>query len=276
MGVVIVFDFDKTIIECDSDDWVVENFGLTQLFSALLPTMPNNSLMDRMMEELHLQGKTAQDITDCLRKIPLSLNIISAIHSAYASGCDLRIASDANMFFVETVLRHHGILHCFSEINTNSALVNEDGKLQILPYHEYRSSSHGCNLCPPNLCKGLVIEGIRASSTEKRFIYVGDGKNDYCPSLKLTPEDCVMPRKNFELWNSILTNPTLIKAGVQEWKNGEELEIALTNFIRRNCENYKDSQKNRFFEEFLVSDCKSQTSPIAPPGSIKKAVQVPH
>ena len=41
----MVFDFDKTIIDCDSDNWVVDELGLTPLFTQLLPTMPWNSLM---------------------------------------------------------------------------------------------------------------------------------------------------------------------------------------------------------------------------------------
>ena len=46
-GVVLVFDFDfdKTIIECDSDYWVVEEFGVTELFTQLRPTLPWNTVM---------------------------------------------------------------------------------------------------------------------------------------------------------------------------------------------------------------------------------------
>lgn len=44
-NIVIVFDFDKTIIDVDSDNWVVDELGFTELFNQLLPTMPWNSLM---------------------------------------------------------------------------------------------------------------------------------------------------------------------------------------------------------------------------------------
>lgn len=44
-GIVVVFDFDKTIIDCDSDNWVLDDLGATELFNELLPTMPWNSLM---------------------------------------------------------------------------------------------------------------------------------------------------------------------------------------------------------------------------------------
>ena len=44
-NIVVVFDFDKTIIDVDSDNWVVDELGFTELFDQLLPTMPWNSLM---------------------------------------------------------------------------------------------------------------------------------------------------------------------------------------------------------------------------------------
>lgn len=47
-GIVVIFDFDKTIIDCDSDNWVVDELGATELFNQLLPTMPWNSLMARL------------------------------------------------------------------------------------------------------------------------------------------------------------------------------------------------------------------------------------
>lgn len=44
-GIVVIFDFDKTIIDLDSDNWVIDELGATDLFNQLLPTMPWNSVM---------------------------------------------------------------------------------------------------------------------------------------------------------------------------------------------------------------------------------------
>lgn len=44
-GIVVIFDFDRTIIDGDSDNWVVTEMGLTQLFNDLRSTVPWNSLM---------------------------------------------------------------------------------------------------------------------------------------------------------------------------------------------------------------------------------------
>ncbi|KAL6974692.1 3'(2'),5'-bisphosphate nucleotidase [Sarracenia purpurea var. burkii] len=235
---VVVFDFDHTIIEDNSDTWVVAEMGLTDLFNQLRRKLPWTSLMDRMMAELHSQGKTIEEISVCLRRIHMNPRIIAAIRKAHSRPkCELKIISDANQFFIETILKHYGLFDCFSEIITNPSIVEGEGQLRIFPYHDSLSSPHGCNLCPPNLCKGLVIEEIQASNSEmgkKRMIYLGDGRGDFCPSLKLGEGDHVMPRKGFPLWERIGANPMLIKAEVHEWSKGEELERILIQLIDTN------------------------------------------
>ncbi|PIN02537.1 putative haloacid dehalogenase-like hydrolase [Handroanthus impetiginosus] len=229
---VIIFDFDRTLIEDDSDRWVLTKMGLTELFNQLRSTLPWNSLMDNLLEELYIQGKTVDDIAECLKGIPLHLDVIAVIKSAYALGCDLKVVSDSNLFYIKTVLEHYGIYNCFSEIISNSVVV-DNGRLRIFPYHD-TAASHGCALCPPNLCKGCVIKQIQASISEsesKRLIYIGDGMNDFCPTLKLAADDCVMPRKNFPFRGRILKNPQLVKAKVYEWKDSEDLARILLNLI---------------------------------------------
>lgn len=134
------------------------------------------------MEELHIRGKSVDDIAKCLKEMPLHPNVISVIKYAHALGyfiaillslfhfsfhelqmirwdicvcgafrCDLKVASDSNQFYIRTILEHNGIYSCFSEIITNPAVVDE-GRLRIFPYHG-AAAPHGCNLCPSNLCK---------------------------------------------------------------------------------------------------------------------------
>ncbi|KAF6153153.1 hypothetical protein GIB67_031056 [Kingdonia uniflora] len=139
-GIVVVFDFDKTIIDCECDDWLVDELGVTDLFNELLPTMPWNTLMDTIMKELHSQGRTIADIAECLKRAPLHPRIISAIKSAHALGCDLKIVSDANKFYIDTILEHHGLTDYFSEIQTNRLLLMKKGSLgsslivKVLPH----------------------------------------------------------------------------------------------------------------------------------------------
>lgn len=147
-----------------------------------------------MMNELHSQGKTIEDIVGVLKRTPIHPHIVPAIEAAYSLGylsvlitfdiflplshlpntpfcdqiidevrtcdvfrCDLKIVSDANMFFIETILKHHGVWNRFSEITANPSYVDEEGRLRIFPFHDYHKSSHGCKLCPPNMCKVILL-----------------------------------------------------------------------------------------------------------------------
>eukprot|EP00262_Sarcandra_glabra_P011575 TRINITY_DN2807_c0_g1_i1.p1 TRINITY_DN2807_c0_g1~~TRINITY_DN2807_c0_g1_i1.p1 ORF type:complete len:287 (-),score=52.32 TRINITY_DN2807_c0_g1_i1:38-898(-) len=283
-GIVLVFDFDKTIIDCDSDNWVVDNMGATKFFNELLPTMPWNSLMDRMMKELHSRGKTIDEIVECLKSAPLHPKIITAVKSAYALGCDLRIVSDANLFFIETILKHHGLNDYFTEINTNPSFVDEDGKLRILPYHDFTTSPHGCNLCPPNMCKGLIMEKIiplELAKQKKQFIYLGDGVGDFCPSLKLREGDHVMPRKNYPLYKLISENLMDLKAEIHEWGNGDELEEVLLHLINQATISIEEDNSSRCScnsseaDQLISVDCKSETIPMASHEALPHALPIP-
>ncbi|KAK2654054.1 hypothetical protein Ddye_013910 [Dipteronia dyeriana] len=278
--IVAVFDFDKTIIDLDSDNWVVDELGGTELFNQLLPTMPWNSLMDKMMKELHSQGKTIEDIEEVLKRVPIHPRIIPAIKSAHALGCELRILSDANMFFIEAILNHLGLKDYFSEINSNPSFVDEEGRLRILPYHDFTTYSHGCSLCPPNMCKGLIIERIQASlakeGDKKKMIYLGDGSGDYCPSLKLKEDDHVMPRKNFPLWDLIFSNPNKIKAEIHEWTNGEELEKVLLQIINKiSLDEEEEGKSTRASQLLSASDCKLQIISASAHEALPQALSVP-
>ncbi|KAH7858921.1 hypothetical protein Vadar_029426 [Vaccinium darrowii] len=162
-----------------------------------------------------------------------------------------------------------------SRISTNPSYVDEQGKLRIFPYHDFHSSSHGCDLCPPNMCKGLIIEKMQSSLAEegnkkKKFIYLGDGCGDFCPSLKLKQGDYVMPRKNYPVWDLICKNMIQIKAEIHEWSDGEDLERVLLRLI--NTISMEEENKKLF-----SVDCKFETIiPVVAHDALPQALSVPH
>ncbi|XP_076934149.1 thiamine phosphate phosphatase-like protein [Bidens hawaiensis] len=234
---IIVWDFDRTIINGDCDRWVVLEMGLTKLFHQLRTKFSWNQLMDKMMEELHSLGKTIDDFITRLNCFKMDPQMISAIRSAHDLGCEMKVLSNANQFFIETILKNNGIYNCFSEIITNPTAVNEDGRLRIFPYHGVDLPPHGCNFCPANLCKGSVIDRVHDSDVKKRgVIYVGDGKDDVCPSLKLREGEHVMARYDFILYH-ILSRATIpINPKLHYWKDGEELNNMLIQLLSPQAE----------------------------------------
>ncbi|KAJ7549709.1 hypothetical protein O6H91_07G064100 [Diphasiastrum complanatum] len=150
-----------------------------------------------MMTELHAQGRTISDIEECLKTAPLHPEMIRAVKFAAESGCDLHIVSDANTVFIQTILEAYKLSTYFKKVHTNPAHLDDFGVLRILPYHSSDMEPHGCLLCPPNMCKGSIVDKIRMeelASSEFCTIYIGDGSGDYCPSLRLTDEDHVFAR----------------------------------------------------------------------------------
>lgn len=233
MNTIVIFDFDCTVIDVDSDNWVAEELGVTPLFDSLRAQMPWNDMMDALMEAVHKQGKSISDIERSLHSVPLQPEKISAIKAAHALGCELRILSDANAFFIKTILDKYEVSHLFTQIHTNPAYVDNCGRLHIGPFHPKSETPHGCELCPPNMCKGRVIDEIRAMNPPEanRIIYAGDGRGDYCPSLMLSVGDCILPREGYPLRELLNENMGKVKASVYPWNTAKEMEDVLLQLI---------------------------------------------
>jgi pyridoxal phosphate phosphatase PHOSPHO2 len=66
---------------------------------------------------------------------------------------------------------------------------------------------------------------------KQRLIYLGDGKGDYCPSLKLGERDQMMPRRNYPVWDLIYSKQNEIHAQVYDWADAVELESVLLSLV---------------------------------------------
>ena len=112
--------------------------------------------------------------------------------------------SDSNTFFIDTILEASGAKGFFNSVTSNAAWFEEDGRLRVQEYH-----SHTCSSCTrtPNMCKGRALSeyrdrnggGDRSGGSYGRVVYVGDGRNDLCPCLKLSERDVVVCREGYPL-----------------------------------------------------------------------------
>merc|ERR1719313_1608382 len=161
------------------------------------------------------------------------------------------ILSDANTVFIDEFLAYHGIRDLFSEVATNPAEFDSNGRLHVRPHHE--GAPHSSPICPPNLCKGSVLAKVRSSlPSEVRVIYVGDGGGDFCPACELRPGDAVLcrappspPLQNFGLHSPIEKlragrayqgrdgNPVELKAEVFFWSSGAEVAAIFETLLAR-------------------------------------------
>ncbi|MED6227231.1 hypothetical protein PIB30_111420 [Stylosanthes scabra] len=129
------------------------------------------------------------------------------------------------------------------------------------------------------MIQGVIIERIQnflSREGKKKFIYLGDGNGDFCPSLKLKESDYLMPRKEFPLSDLVSKNSNKIKAVVHGWKDGEELENVLVHIINKEIEGNKINNNNSTPK--ISIDCKLGSIPMdtTPHQPLPKPLPVRH
>ncbi|KAF8935759.1 phosphatase phospho-type [Dissophora ornata] len=218
---LVVFDFDWTLIETDSDFWVIKTLGgeLSNEQEAPYQTMLWTDLQELLLGKLYDRGVTRQDLERTLREIPFTPEIIAALRLMKSEGAELCILSDANTFYIDTILKAHRIDHLFSKIITNPAHFNPEHRLHVARFHGLDQAPHNCPLsCHANLCKGQELQKLIDAQIWDQVIYMGDSTNDFCPSTRLqAANDIVLARSNLLLEKSIREHLEMIKAKVLYW-----------------------------------------------------------
>lgn len=249
---LMVFDFDQTIIYEDSDEAVIKllpnNKSLQHSLSSNGNTLnpitnfnphSNSNLkattreldqMARIFEILHQSGVKKEDILTTIERLNINAGFKELLKFVNQLKADIIIISDSNHVFIDHFLKHHHLDSYFSEVFTNPSHFDSSGILKVSAYH-YQD---WCSFSRVNMCKGYVMQKFLKKQQcrgvhYKRVAYVGDGSNDYCPSICLTSLDIIFPRKEFDLEFELLANHEEVKATVVPWTSGfdiiKELEM---------------------------------------------------
>ena len=199
--------------------------------------------MHHLYAEAHRLGITKPQITDTLSHLPLSPFMIQALHHIKHHGrADILILSDANTVFIETLLEAHQVRHLVSRIITNPAQFDDQGRLHIRRrIRPGLDQPHGCQTgtCSLNICKGRELVNVKEEGPNiyETVVYVGDGRNDFCPSLQLTATDHVLVRKGRTLERMMLEHrPSLrdlVRGDVGAVVAPDDVQTVGTPMVRR-------------------------------------------
>ncbi|KAG0049370.1 hypothetical protein BGZ83_005856 [Gryganskiella cystojenkinii] len=233
------FDFDWSLIETDSDRFVIDYLSPELRKKLDESPMQWTDLQNECLKEYHDHGGSDQRIHESLTKVPMDPDMIKICQLLFDRGWDLAIVSDANTVYIESILEHYGIRHLFKAIVTNPAFWDDQGRLHI---HRLTSPEkpHNCPLgvCSLNICKGkeidkLLQERLGSAVSEKtttpalRMLYVGDGRNDYCPALRMkTSDDLYFVRRGRTLEKYLEKNSNArdaIQARIVYWSAAGEI-----------------------------------------------------
>jgi len=149
--------------------------------------------------------------------------MVKSLQLIHERGADTILVSDANAFFIQSILKHHGLDAIFGaeRIFTNGAVWDDTGRLRVSTFQP-KDTPHNCQRCPLNMCKGGIVQRYLKSCTPyDRVVYVGDGSGDFCPVLSLRACDFVFARRGFPLHKLCASNPS-VQASVGSWQDGTE------------------------------------------------------
>ena len=142
------------------------------------------------------------------------------------------IISDSNSEFIKCIMQTAGTDDIVHSTYTNPAHWDTAGCLHVAFYH----TQDWCSRSTRNLCKGHILDAHIDEARKKRntkfshVVYVGDGTNDLCPSLRLRQCDVTCPRKGYSLVKEIAKlEEGILKCQVLPWDTGLVILEHITN-----------------------------------------------
>ncbi|CAD8115362.1 unnamed protein product [Paramecium sonneborni] len=201
---LFIFDFDNTIINENADTyiWKLLPEGQKGLPPQFEKEQDWNKFMRKVLQFYYHNDISVQQIKNCLQEMELTLGFQELFNFIRKNKEHIEciIASDANTFFINSILEKQGLKDLIDNIYTNPAQIIDDQEISIFPYHKNECES----TCPRNMCKRTIILENYQLNNYQKVCYFGDGKNDYCPGTLLRNEDIIFVRKGYDLEKQIL------------------------------------------------------------------------
>ncbi|CAH2305721.1 pyridoxal phosphate phosphatase PHOSPHO2 [Pelobates cultripes] len=236
MKVLLVFDFDHTIVNDNSDTWIVQCAPEKKLPYGLQNTYEKGKwteYMGRVFTYLGEQGIREEDMKRIMIDIPYTPGMTDLLQfiGHNKDYFDCIIISDSNTIFIDWILTHGNVHTVFDKVFTNPAAFDPLGNLTVQNFH-----IHHCTECPKNLCKKKVLEEFVAKQATKqvqysKIVYIGDGGNDLCPVTFLKKGDIAMPREGYALQKRIAKDIDLIDSSISVWSSGSEILSRLKSLL---------------------------------------------
>lgn len=239
---LIVFDFDWSMADQDTDRWVFEVLApdLRRQMKNLKDKIQWTDLVAQSLREAHSRGITREQIENSLRIMPFHPAMIRAVTNLNSRGKSTFLClSNSNSIFISTILnsksfetqqqQQQSLSTLFTEIITNPATWQDDLLVLDRRIHSSSPHQHNCQIgCSPNMCKGEELTAFldRHGQDFDRIIYVGDGSNDFCPILRLRDQDTVFCRVKRGLSERIEKEAEKegLKCQIQYWAGAWEIE----------------------------------------------------
>ena len=218
---IVFFDFDGTIIKGISEHAVIPRVTLKYSYLSMGVAWFRGrylELMRSMYSDQHKSGVTKEQMLaklDRMELVPGMAKLFERLGDEF--NAEVVVISNSNTIFVDHILARHGLMRNVTKVISNPAEFEASGMLNLSAQGEYT-----CPRCPPNLCKGSVVESYLEGRQFDVVGFAGDGTNDVCPMLGLRRQDVAFPRK--DCWADRKTRRSgEIRAKLVPWRTGEDI-----------------------------------------------------
>ena len=163
MQKLAIFDFDSTLISCDSSD-TLSSFQLPNEIELMYNEYNRPTRMNACFKYLKQNYDiNSNDIVAKLSSIQIEKEMKHLIMSLKNDNYKLLIISDSNKLFIETILNQNNMISYFDEIITNKVTINQDQIIEIKPYLNEMNKLVACEYCSklcarPSVCKKAILE----------------------------------------------------------------------------------------------------------------------
>ena len=233
---LVIFDFDQTIIDLDSEFSLVEKYA-QDLYKEKNGDLYvkdhwiefNNYMYTRIIEN----GYKYEDVKNHFQNLRLSPNMEVLLNylRQNKNKFETIIITGNNDQVVDIVLSSHCIKDCFDHILCNKSILDEKNIFKIWAINE---KYEHCEDDKPFLCKSLLFEDFIKDKKDcyDKIFYISDGRNDFCLSKKLGKNDFVFPRMNYTLYKILFDKDGKkdIKTEIIPWNTGKEICEVLKKF----------------------------------------------
>lgn len=251
MKFLVVFDFDHTLVDENSDTWIVKCAPDEKLPSGLEDSYEKGKwteYMGRVFKYLGDQGTRQDAMKKIMTTLPLTTGMAELLTflEQKKDVFDCIIISDSNELFIDWILEGSNFNRVFDKVFTNPAAFDDIGYMTVQNCH-----AHHCPKCPQNLCKRKVLQEFLDQQVNRnvqytKVIYVGDGGNDLCPVTILKQGDVTMPRHGYTLHKKIACmyqDGASLDSSVKVWSTGIDILSHLQLLLKESTHATPDALK---------------------------------
>ena len=228
---LLIFDFDKTIIDDDSYGHVILKTLTKEELQNIFDRRYENWVdgYNYSLKQIKYHGKTKEDFDKMLDELSLTKGMADLFSyiKAQKNNYDSIILSCGYDYVIKYILKKFNISNVFLDIICNpSRDANPDETDQFI--YVMKKKPHDCDKCNPCSCKNNEFKEFSSThdmNNYDKIIFICDGYNDICLAKNLGKNDITMARKDFALDKQLKENNSInnLNCKFEVWENGNDI-----------------------------------------------------